>query len=191
MFLWIWHPLTHYSEIGNLYSPPHCGFHPQFPVEDEVREAHDYLYDLIDNEGPFEGILGFSQGAEVAASILFTEAMQPDSQRPKPLFKFAVFIGGFPPWDIYGATNHGDKGTTPLRPVLPITHAARIDIPTVHIMGRKDGYRVHAKFLLGLCNERKAKVYDHQGSHMIPRGEMAMENLTSALNWVIDRSIFQ
>ena len=157
-----------------------------------MRESHRFLHDIIDDEGPFEGVLGFSQGATVAASILFEHVMQPDPEQPEPPFKFAVFISGTPPWDIYGPPNEGEKATQPMKAVLPSTHAARIDIPTAHIMGRKDVLcRESAKSLLAICNERKAKVYDHQGSHIVPRGQMAMEGLIAAFDWVSDRAIFQ
>ena len=183
--LWMQYSLTSYPEIANIYPPPHRCFYGAFPDENEVRESHRFLYDIIDDEGPFEGVLGFSQGAGVAASVLFEQAMQPDPERPEPLFKFAVFIGGAQPWDIY------DKELQPLRPVYAANYAARIDIPTAHIMGRKDLYREGAKSLLALCDARKAKVYDHQGSHMVPRGQTAMEDLTAAFDWVTDRATFQ
>lgn len=48
---------------------------------------------IVEEDGSFEGILGFSQGAEVAASFLLYQA-------PNVTFKFAVFIGGTPPYDV-------------------------------------------------------------------------------------------
>ena len=174
-----------------MYPPPHLCFHGVFPDENEVRESHRFLYDIIDDEGPFEGVLGFSQGAGLAASLLFEQAMQPDPERPEPLFKFAVFIGGTQPWDIYSPTSEYGKELQPLRPVYAAKYTARINIPTAHIMGRKDIFREGAKSLLALCDARKAKVYDHQGSHMVPRGKTAMEDLTAAFDWVTDRAIFQ
>ena len=117
--------------------------------------------------------------------------MQPDPERPESLFKFAVFIGGTQPWDIYSPTSEYGKDLQPLRPVYAAKYTARINIPTAHIMGRKDIFREGSKSLLALCDARKAKVYDHQGSHMVPRGKTAMEDLTAAFDWVTDRAIFQ
>ena len=187
----MWCPLTPYPEVGHLYPPPHRCFHAAFPDENEVRESHRFLYDIVEDEGPFEGVLGFSQGAGVAASLLFEQALQPEPERPEPLFKFAVFIGGTQPWDIYSTTSKYGNELHPLRPLYADKYSARIDIPTAHIMGRKDSYRESAKSLLALCNPRKAKVYDHQGSHTVPRGQTAMEDLTAAFDWVTDRATFQ
>ena len=156
-----------------------------------MREFHRFFYDILDDEGPFEGVLGFSQGAGVAASLLFEQAMQPDPERPEPLFKFAVFIGGTQPWDIYETTSKYSKELQPLRPVHAAKYASRINILTAHVMGRKDIYRESAKTLLALCNPQKAKLHDHQGSHMFPRGQTAMRDLTAAFDWVTDRATVQ
>ena len=59
------------------------------------------------------------------------------------------------------------------------------------MIGRKDAYREFSKAILGLCNPRKVKLYDHKGAHVVPRGQEAMEDLTTALNWVVDRATYQ
>ena len=33
-------------------------------------------------------------------------------------------------------------------------------------------------------------MYDHKGAHVVPRGQEAMEDLTAALNWVVDRAMY-
>ncbi|KAL3479545.1 serine hydrolase FSH [Aspergillus californicus] len=56
----------------------------------QVREAHDFVMDVIEDEGPFDGVIGFSQGAALALSILYHhEICHPN--RP-PLFRFAIFF---------------------------------------------------------------------------------------------------
>lgn len=50
----------------------------------------DYLRSLLAAEGPFDGILGFSQGASMAVQLLATEPAA---------FNFAVLIAGFVPHD--------------------------------------------------------------------------------------------
>ncbi|KAJ6786546.1 hypothetical protein PWT90_07547 [Aphanocladium album] len=55
-----------------------------------VKKAHDFIYEVIEDEGPFDGVLGLSQGASLAMSILLHhEIHHPD--KPPP-FKFGVFI---------------------------------------------------------------------------------------------------
>ncbi|RAK74688.1 uncharacterized protein BO72DRAFT_470695 [Aspergillus fijiensis CBS 313.89] len=56
----------------------------------QVKEAHDLVMDVIEAEGPFDGVIGFSQGASLALSILYHhEIIHP--HRPPP-FRFAVLF---------------------------------------------------------------------------------------------------
>lgn len=147
----------------------------------QLLRAHEYLTEIVEEEGPFEGILGFSQGAEVAASLLFYQGQD-------VTFKFAVFIGGTQPYDVCALASGKDSKPVKMR---ADTHSARIEIPTAHVIGRSDAYREFSKAFLGMCNPREVKVYDHKGAHVVPRGQEAMEDLTAALNWVVDRVTYQ
>lgn len=56
----------------------------------QVKSAHDFILDTIEEEGPFDGVMGFSQGASLALSMLYHhEVYQP--HQPPP-FRFAVFF---------------------------------------------------------------------------------------------------
>ncbi|KAL4877348.1 serine hydrolase-domain-containing protein [Aspergillus karnatakaensis] len=56
----------------------------------QARDAHDLVKDVIEDDGPFDGVIGFSQGASLALSILYHhEIRHPD--RPPP-FRFAIFF---------------------------------------------------------------------------------------------------
>ncbi|KAL4744095.1 serine hydrolase-domain-containing protein [Aspergillus similis] len=56
----------------------------------QVRDAHDFVKDVVEDEGPFDGVIGFSQGASLALPILYHhEICHPD--RPPP-FRFAIFF---------------------------------------------------------------------------------------------------
>lgn len=169
------------TDVRELYAPPYRCFYETNPSISQLLEAHDYLNEIVEEEGPFEGVLGFSQGAEVAASLLLYQA-------PDVRFKFAVFISGTAPYDVSALAAGQD-----LKPVKmhADTHAARIGVPTAHVMGRGDAYREFSKVVLGLCDPRAVKVYDHNGAHVVPRGQEAMGDLTAALNWVVDRATYQ
>ena len=147
----------------------------------QLLRSHDYLTEIVEEEGPFEGILGFSQGAEVAASLLFYQGQD-------VTFKFGVFIGGGQPFDVTALATGKDSKPVKMRAE---THSARIQIPTAHVIGRSDAYREFSKGFVALCNPREAKVYDHKGAHIVPRGQEAMEDLTAALNWVVERAMYQ
>ena len=57
----------------------------------------DRLEEFIDSEGPFDGILGFSQGAALAASYLLRDASR---QHTRNDFKCAVFFCAIQSWDL-------------------------------------------------------------------------------------------
>ncbi|KID75470.1 Esterase alnB [Metarhizium brunneum] len=68
----------------------------------EIRDTLDDLSDFIQDDGPFDGVIGFSQGASVAASyILDHQAQHPDKAPP---FGFAIFlssVAAFSPDDLH------------------------------------------------------------------------------------------
>ncbi len=67
------------------------------PVREQVLVAQQYVRDVIEDEGPFDGVIGFSQGAALAASLML-ENMKSSSQHD--LFSFCVFMGASLPFDL-------------------------------------------------------------------------------------------
>jgi pimeloyl-ACP methyl ester carboxylesterase len=57
-----------------------------------IRSALATLKEIIKEDGPFDGVIGFSQGAALAASLLLCH--QSDTPQKSPPFKVAVFIAG-------------------------------------------------------------------------------------------------
>jgi hypothetical protein len=62
-----------------------------------VQEAIDYLYCIMEEEGPFDGIIGYSEGATIAATIILHEQRRLETEGRAPMFKCALFFGGWPP----------------------------------------------------------------------------------------------
>lgn len=65
------------------------------PLKDDIENALEDILDFVDSEGPFDGILGFSQGGLMAATLLLWDASRPEG--PQLPFKMAVFISTFAP----------------------------------------------------------------------------------------------
>jgi hypothetical protein len=59
----------------------------------DILEGHEYIHTTIKEEGPFDGVMGFSQGTSIATSILLQHEI--DSPEEPPPFKFAIFFGSF------------------------------------------------------------------------------------------------
>jgi hypothetical protein len=91
-------------------------------TDDSARATLEYLYELMDKEGPFDGIVGYSEGATIAGTLLLHEQMRAENEGRTPMIKCALFFGGWPP-------------ITPTLDgiVLADDSDLMIDIPTCHI----------------------------------------------------------
>jgi pimeloyl-ACP methyl ester carboxylesterase len=72
------------------------------PTKELVLAAHAYIHDIVESEGPFDGVIGFSQGAALAASLMLERSK---SATKGDLFSFAIFACASLPFDI--DNNHG------------------------------------------------------------------------------------
>ena len=57
--------------------------------------------------------------------------------------------------------------------------SVRIKIPTVHVYGRQDKWRLHSMDLVRLCSRDFATVFEHDGGHEIPKS--ASEEICDAI----------
>ncbi|KAL8922363.1 MAG: hypothetical protein Q9208_005216 [Pyrenodesmia sp. 3 TL-2023] len=80
--------------VDLFYPPPYYSFWNDLAVE-SVRKSHAWLRDLLERDGPYDGVMCFSQGCSLIGSFcLYHQAETPDQPLP---FKVAIFIcGGVP-----------------------------------------------------------------------------------------------
>jgi hypothetical protein len=64
-----------------------------------TAKAIQYLFNVLEKEGPFDGIIGYSEGATVAGTLLLAEQRRFEATGKKPMLKCAVFFAGWPPLD--------------------------------------------------------------------------------------------
>lgn len=81
------------TSIGNVSDSTMGSVHSN----DSAREALDYLYQIMEKEGPFDGIIGYSEGATIAATLILHEQMRLETEGREPMFKCALFFAGWPP----------------------------------------------------------------------------------------------
>jgi len=80
--------------IDIFYGPPYYAFWEGENVT-EIQAAREWLADLIAKSGPYDGVMMFSQGCMLGASMLLRHQIQTPHQPPP--FKFAIFICGGAP----------------------------------------------------------------------------------------------
>lgn len=64
-----------------------------------TKRAIEFLLDIMEKEGPFEGIIGYSEGATVAGTLLLAEQELFEKTGRQQMIKCAIFFAGWPPLD--------------------------------------------------------------------------------------------
>jgi predicted esterase len=130
--------------------------------------------------GEWVGLLGFSQGAKICASLLFSQQMQMQMQMglpanhtrandatAGPAFRFAILMAGRGPL----VALRSGAGAEALR-ALALGIAERghlLRIPTIHVHGREDaGLELHRRMLHQYCDSRYKCVVEWDGEHRVP-----------------------
>jgi predicted esterase len=149
-----------------------------------VLQAISDLSAYIDSEGPFDGVMGFSQGAALAAMLL---ARHSSSSPPSTMsFSFAIFLCAGAPF-CERSLHRGDLA------LLDPTKGGEvvIKVPTAHIVGRKDDALDASMRLVDLCLDSMKRVYDHGAGHEVPVNPKAVtKNMVSVIEDVIAKATF-
>lgn len=159
--------------IAGYYDGPYYSYY-KFPRsfsddDSSLREAYDLLYEIIDEEGPFDGVLGFSHGGTLASGFLINHAkMYP---RAPPLFRCAIFVNSLPPFRM----NPGEA------PVLDSDLEGYINIPTVSVGGSKDWLLEYSRALHRICDSSRSRWVMHSKGHDIPVDKKNVAAMAAAI----------
>ncbi|KAJ5682199.1 hypothetical protein N7462_005364 [Penicillium macrosclerotiorum] len=147
------------------------------PTFSSIRAALERLIDILDSEGDIEGIIGYSEGAKVAASLLMEEEKRRKATGRIPRLKYAIFVCGWPPMDtVTGAHLLIDD----------IADDEIINIPTCHVVGAADPFIDASMALYNMCDPDTADLFDHGGGHVVPRGKRAVDDLAVIVRGIIE-----
>lgn len=134
------------------------------------QKTYDYLHDFCKENGPFDGIIGFSQGAGLAGYLAtsFNKILNL-TLNEQPRLKFVILFSGFK--------------------LEPEQYQAQYTqttswIPSLHVQGELDNV---------VPEERSMKIYDvwgddaktllkHPGSHFIPNSKPFVSQVA---NWIV------
>ncbi|EHY57062.1 hypothetical protein HRR83_002559 [Exophiala dermatitidis] len=145
----------------------------------EVAAIDDALRKVMDANGgveSFKGVIGFSQGARVAAGLLLrqkkNEQQQQHQQQQGPRsglldtnFAFGVFLGGpYPPITL---AEHAD----------PKDYDLLKTIPTVHAWGRDDQFKKGCVELAKACESDHCFTMEYEGGHHFPLKDVEAKDL--------------
>ncbi|TAQ85427.1 hypothetical protein B7494_g6245 [Chlorociboria aeruginascens] len=142
-----------------------------------IREALDTLYQTMEDQGPFDGIIGYSEGATIAATMILDEQRRLTDEGREPQIKAAIFFAGWPP--IIPETK---------QLVLLDESDYVIGIPTCHVIGARDPYIHGAMALFNVCEGDVAHLFDHGKGHTIPRDARTIKELGDTVRKMIVES---
>ena len=166
------------SYLRQATSPEDCGRSLQEVGLKDVgcSRACDFLqhYVVQHKDAPFDGVLGFSEGGSVAASLILRQSRAKQAVS----FKFAIFVCSLPPF-------RSDRNDIML---LADEIDERVEIPTAHIVGSKDPIYLGSRALYNLCNENSASIFDHGGAHGIPWNLTSTQKIAEEIRSVGKRS---
>ncbi|KAL7892780.1 serine hydrolase FSH [Trichoderma sp. SZMC 28014] len=137
-----------------------------------VINSMNRLLQILDDDPEIDSILGYSEGATTAATLILEEQrLFKEQGRPRRI-KSALFFAGWPPVQIIDGR---------VQTLLADEHDMVIDIPTCHVVGCSDPYIHGAVALYGICDEDTAILFDHGKGHTVPRDEVTVKELSEAI----------
>ena len=142
-----------------------------------MEDAYNLLYDVLEEQGPFDGFIGFSHGATLAFAFLMQHAKKNPLDPPFALLRCAVFISSSAPPSQDGARIRYDEKTGTL-----------LSLPSLHVTGKADPMFQDSLNLYRLCEKHTAKLVCHSGGHCIPRDRSTTIALAKAIEDLVSRS---
>ncbi|KAL5712600.1 hypothetical protein ACHQM5_014755 [Ranunculus cassubicifolius] len=153
------------SDIEGIFPPPYFEwfqFDKDFTEYKNLDECISYLCEYITTNGPFDGLLGFSQGASLSGLLLGYQA-QGKVLKDHPSFKLFISISG-------------SKFRAPS--IADIAYKDVLKVRSVHFIGAKDWLKLPSEDLVTAFEA--PLIINHPQGHTVPRlDEAAIKKLHS------------
>lgn len=149
-------------------------------IDAQLKQAMDED-DSAGATGPWVGLLGFSQGAKLSASLLFRQQIRAEklgAAQAGSDWRFAVLMAGRAPIvnlapDVFTSSmlHHpsqiGLMGGPDLMDVMKGEHILRL--PTIHVHGLADpGLHLHRELYDEYCDPTTTRLIEWNGNHRVP-----------------------
>ncbi|KAJ5743855.1 hypothetical protein N7533_008725 [Penicillium manginii] len=147
------------------------------PIYLNISSVLDRLIKIVDAEGDIDAVIGYSEGGQIAASLLIEEERRRKEYGREPRLKLGILFSGWPPLDpIKGHIMVGDEDADEYE----------ITVPTCHVIGAQDPFLDGSMVLYNMCDPDTSEIYDHGGGHMIPRVKKTVDDLASFVREQMD-----
>lgn len=129
-----------------------------------------HLTPILERQGPFDGIMGFSQGA-AAASALASLLEKPESTIKHSAFKFAILFCGARP------------------SAAAFDHIYReIMTPSMHLIGKNDVMVPFERSIQLAESFNSSTLIHHPGNHFVPQGQRFT---TKIVDFIVRQTTFE
>ena len=133
-----------------------------------VHNMLEPLHRILAEEGPFQGVLGYSEGACIAATLLVSNQRRCEQNGVENTLSHAIFFSGTPPLDLKGGGL-----------LLADRHGHVITARTIHVLSASDPFLDACLALYDVCVEQDAKIFDHGKGHLVPREPRVVKELAA------------
>ncbi|EFQ35725.1 citrinin biosynthesis oxidoreductase CtnB [Colletotrichum graminicola] len=177
--------------------------HQYVDAETASAEIHFQLRMAMDDDdalgatGEWVGLLGFSQGAKVSASLLYTQQMLKEKYGKRIAsaggaadWKFGVLLAGRAPLIVLDDRIDAPQGVGDAAEASVdyhdwpngLSNDHVLKVPTIHIHGLKDpGLQHHRRLLKQYCQPGTARLVEWDGAHRIPIKTWDVEAVASQI----------
>ncbi|KAK5135019.1 hypothetical protein LTR08_005679 [Meristemomyces frigidus] len=164
--------------------------HPEIDAESAIEEVM-YNISTAKNEdegtGPWVGLMGFSQGAKLSASLLYDQQIRLEKEgRADTDYKFAVLLAARSP-----LVSFCDYSTSPaLVSAGQISEGFhyegesphKLSLPTIHVHGTNDlGLHLHRKMMNQYHDPKAVTLIEWDGTHRVPIKKVDVEPIVAAI----------
>lgn len=141
---------------------------------DEIKYAIETCKQTDCGTGPWVALLGFSQGAKVAASLLYDQQIRVEKTgKADTDYKFAVLLAGRHP--LISLCEHSRSPSVPNAGDISEgfdysgVNQSILKLPTIHVHGLQDpGLHLHRRLLQQYCEPATSTLVEWQGTHRVP-----------------------
>ncbi|KAI4321115.1 hypothetical protein MLD38_034535 [Melastoma candidum] len=158
------------SDVEGIFDPPYYEwfqFNKEFTEYVNFDKCLDYIQDYMIKHGPFDGLLGFSQGAILSAALPGLQS-RGEALTKVGKIKLLVIIGG---------------AKLKSQSLAEKAYSTPITCPSLHFLGETDFLKPYGKELLECFS--KPVVIHHPKGHTVPRlDEKGLETMTAFLDSV-------
>ncbi|KAF1986200.1 citrinin biosynthesis oxidoreductase CtnB [Aulographum hederae CBS 113979] len=159
--------------------------HREIDAESAIDEIQWQLRDAMDEDdrqgatGPWVGLMGFSQGAKVSASLLFEQQTKLSKYgKASTDWKFAVLMAGRAPLVSLSDDSAHLKALVNAAAISEGFETIEVDegdtrhllrIPTIHVHGLSDpGIHLHRRMRDQYCEPQSVTLIEWDGIHRVP-----------------------